>query len=404
VLIDMLTFGMIGPVLPKLIASFVGNDFAHAAQIIGLFATVWALMQFFCSPLLGMLSDRVGRRPVILLSNAVTVVDYAIMAIAPNLWWLFAARVLSGIATANMTAASAYIADVTAPEKRAAAFGMIGSAFGLGFVLGPAIGGIVGNVNPRLTFWVAAGFALLNTLYGLFVLPESLSPEHRIKRLEWKRANPLGSLRLLRSHHELWGLTWVNFITYVAHEVFPNIWVIYCIAAFNWSTGSVGLTLALVGIVAAINQATMVRPVVARLGERRTLLASLALAVIGLALLGTNNGIVFLVAAVIIALPMYQASSQALMTRRVRPAEQGELQGALGSVRGISMLIGPAIFTLTFAQFAGPWRSFGLIGAPWLLAALLYTVSLLVAWRVTSHADNVVLAMPEPAPPIYAEG
>jgi DHA1 family tetracycline resistance protein-like MFS transporter len=404
VLIDMLTFGMIGPVLPKLIASFVGNDFAHAAQIIGLFATVWALMQFFCSPLLGMLSDRVGRRPVILLSNAVTVVDYAIMAIAPNLWWLFAARVLSGIATANMTAASAYIADVTAPEKRAAAFGMIGSAFGLGFVLGPAIGGIVGNVNPRLTFWVAAGFALLNTLYGLFVLPESLSPEHRIKRLEWKRANPLGSLRLLRSHHELWGLTWVNFITYVAHEVFPNIWVIYCIAAFNWSTGSVGLTLALVGIVAAINQATMVRPVVARLGERRTLLASLALAVIGLALLGTNNGIVFLVAAVIIALPMYQASSQALMTRRVRPAEQGELQGALGSVRGISMLIGPAIFTLTFAQFAGPWRSFGLIGAPWLLAVLLYTVSLLVAWRVTSHADDVVLAMPEPAPPIYAEG
>jgi DHA1 family tetracycline resistance protein-like MFS transporter len=404
VLIDMLTFGMIGPVLPKLIASFVGNDFAHAAQIIGLFATVWALMQFFCSPLLGMLSDRVGRRPVILLSNAVTVADYAIMAIAPNLWWLFAARVLSGIATANMTAASAYIADVTAPEKRAAAFGMIGSAFGLGFVLGPAIGGIVGNVNPRLTFWVAAGFALLNTLYGLFVLPESLSPEHRIKRLEWKRANPLGSLRLLRSHHELWGLTWVNFITYVAHEVFPNIWVIYCIAAFNWSTGSVGLTLALVGIVAAINQATMVRPVVARLGERRTLLASLALAVIGLALLGTNNGIVFLVAAVIIALPMYQASSQALMTRRVRPAEQGELQGALGSVRGISMLIGPAIFTLTFAQFAGPWRSFGLIGAPWLLAALLYTVSLFVAWRVTSHADDVVLAMPEPAPPIYAEG
>jgi len=404
VLIDMLTFGMIGPVLPKLIASFVGNDFAHAAQIIGLFATAWAMMQFFCSPLLGMLSDRLGRRPVILLSNAVTVVDYAIMAIAPNLWWLFAARVLSGIATANMTAASAYIADVTAPEKRAAAFGMIGSAFGLGFVLGPAIGGIVGNVNPRLTFWVAAGFALLNTLYGLFVLPESLSPEHRIKRLEWKRANPLGSLRLLRSHHELWGLTWVNFITYVAHEVFPNIWVIYCIAAFNWSTGSVGLTLALVGIVAAINQATMVRPVVARLGERRTLLASLALAVIGLALLGTNNGIIFLVAAVIIALPMYQASSQALMTRRVRPAEQGELQGALGSVRGISMLIGPTIFTLTFAQFAGPWRSFGLIGAPWLLAALLYTVSLVVAWRVTSHADDVVLAMPEPVPPVYAEG
>ncbi len=403
VLIDMVTFGMIGPVLPKLIAGFVGNDYAWAAEIIGLFATAWALMQFFCSPLLGMLSDRVGRRPVILVSNAVTVVDYAIMALAPNLWWLFAGRVLSGIATSNMTAAGAYIADVTPPEKRAAAFGILGSAFGLGFVLGPAIGGIVGNVNPRITFWAAAAIALLNTLYGLFVLPESLSRERRTPRLEWKRANPVGSLRLLRSHHELWGLTWVNFVTYLAHEVFPNVWVIYCIAAFGWSTGSIGLTLALVGTVAAINQATMIGPVVKRLGERRTLLASLVIAVAGLALMGVNNGILFLVAAVIISLPMYQASSQALMTRRVGAAEQGELQGALGSVRGISMLIGPSLFTLVFAQFAGPWRSLGLIGAPWFLAALLYAVSLFFAWRVTSRADDVVLPVPEPAPPIYAE-
>jgi MFS transporter, DHA1 family, tetracycline resistance protein len=403
VLIDMLTFGMIGPVLPKLIAGFVGNDYAHAAEIIGLFATAWALMQFFCSPLLGLLSDRIGRRPVILISNAVTVVDYAIMAVAPNLWWLFAGRVLSGIATANMTAASAYIADVTPPEKRAKAFGMIGSAFGLGFMLGPAIGGAVGTINPRLTFWAAAAFALINTLYGLFVLPESLPRERRTARLEWKRANPLGSLRMLRSHHELWGLSWVNLITYIAHEVFPNVWVIYCIAAFGWSTGSVGLTLALIGAIAAVNQATMVGPVVKRLGERRTLFASLAVAVTGLVLLGANNGIVFIIGAILISLPMYQATSQALMTRRVSAAEQGELQGALGSLRGISMLVGPTIFTLTFAQFAGPWRSLGLIGAPWLLAAILYAVSLFVAWRVTSRADDVVLPVPEPAPPIYAE-
>ncbi len=403
VLIDMLTFGMIGPVLPKLIASFVGDNYASAAEIIGIFATVWALMQFFCSPLLGMLSDRIGRRPVILVSNAVAVVDFAIMALAPNLWWLFAGRVLSGIASSNITAASAYIADVTPPEKRAAAFGMLGSAFGLGFVLGPAIGGLVGNVNPRLAFWAAAAFALLNTLYGLFVLPESLPRARRTPRLEWKRANPVGSLKLLRSHHELWGLTWVNFITYLAHEVFPNVWVIYCIAAFGWSTGSIGLTLALVGTIAAVNQATMIGPVVKRLGERRTLLASLVLAVIGLVLMGTNNGFIFLIAAVIISLPMYQASSQALMTRHVGASEQGELQGALGSVRGISMLIGPSLFTLTFAQFAGPWRSLGLIGAPWFLAALLYVGSLLLAWRVTSRADDVALAVPEAAPPIYAE-
>ncbi len=404
VLIDMLTFGMIGPVLPKLIAGFVGNDYAHAAEIIGLFATVWAVMQFFASPFLGMLSDKVGRRPVILLSNAVSVIDLAIMALAPNLWWLFAGRVLSGVASANMTAASAYIADVTPPEKRAAAFGMIGSAFGLGFMLGPAIGGVVGNINPRLTFWAAAAFALINLLYGFFVLPESLPRERRTQRIEWKRANPVGSLRLLRSHHELWGLSWVNLVTYVGHEVFPNVWVIFCIAAFGWSTGSIGLTLTLVGAVATVNQATLVGPVVKRLGERRTLLASLVVAVVGLALMGINNGIVFLIAAVIISLPMYQASSQALMTRRVRPEEQGELQGALGSLRGISMLVGPGIFTLTFAQFAGPWRSLGLIGAPWLLAALLYTVALVIAWRVTSRADDVVLPAPEPGPTIYAEG
>jgi MFS transporter, DHA1 family, tetracycline resistance protein len=404
VFLDMLAVGMIGPVLPKLIASFAGNNYPSAAEIIGIFATVWALMQFFCAPLLGMLSDRVGRRPVILISNAVTVIDYAIMAWAPNLWWLFGGRVLSGIATSNMTAASAYIADVTPPEKRAAAFGLIGSAFGLGFVLGPALGGVAGNVNPRLTFWAAAAFALLNTLYGLFVLPESLPRERRTKRLEWKRANPIGALRLLRSHHELWGLTWVNFITYLAHEVFPNIWVIYCIAAFGWSTGSIGLTLTLIGIVATVNQATMIGPVVKRLGERRTLLASLAIAVLGLSLLGTTNGYVFLVGAILVSLPMYQASSQALMTRRVGAEAQGELQGALGSIRGISMLIGPTLFTLTFAQFAGAWRHLDLIGAPWLLAAALYFVSLVIAWRVTSRADDAVLPAPEPAPPIYAEG
>lgn len=404
VLLDMVTFGMIGPVLPKLIASFVGYNFGYAAEVIGVFGTAWALMQFVFSPLLGMISDRVGRRPVILLSNAVTVLDYVIMALAPNLWWLFAGRILSGIATANMATASAYIADVTPPEKRAAAFGIIGSAFGAGFILGPAIGGIVGNINPRFTFWAAAAFALVNTLYGLFVLPESLAPEHRSARLEWKRANPVGSLKLLRSHHELWGLTWVNFLSYVAHEVFPNIWVIYCIAAFGWSTGSIGLTLTLVGVITVINQATMVGRVVARLGERRTLLASLVLAVAGVALLGANNGIVFLVAAIIISLPMYQASSQTLMTRRVGAAAQGELQGALGSVRGISMLIGPSIFTLTFAQFAGPWRSLGLIGAPWFLAAAIYAGALVLAVRVTSRADDVVLPIPRAGPTQYVEG
>ncbi|MGA8535242.1 MAG: TCR/Tet family MFS transporter [Candidatus Tumulicola sp.] len=404
VMLDMLTFGMIGPVLPKLIASFVGGNMSNAAAVIGAFATVWALMQFFMSPLLGMISDRVGRRPVILISNTVSAIDYVIMALAPNLWWLFAGRVLSGIATANMTAASAYIADVTPPENRAKAFGVLGSAFGLGFILGPAIGGLVGNVDPRLAFWAAALCSLINTLYGVFVLPESLAPEQRTARLEWKRANPLGSLKLLRSHHELWGLTWVNFIGYLAHEIFPNVWVIFCIAVFGWSTGSIGLTLALVGVLTVVNQATMVGPVVARFGERRVLLASLVLAAAGCALMGTANGVIFLLAIVIICLPMYNATSQALMTRHVGPSEQGELQGALGSIRGISMLLGPGLFTFVFAQFIGPWGAAGIPGAPWYLAALMYAGALVLAWRVTTAKDDVVLPVPESAPISYVDG
>jgi MFS transporter, DHA1 family, tetracycline resistance protein len=404
VALDMITFGMIGPVLPKLIAGFVGGNMAGAGYVIGIFATVWALMQFFASPLLGVLSDRVGRRPVILVSTAVTAIDYVIMALAPNLLWLFAGRILSGVATANISAASAYVADVTPPEGRAKAFGVLGSAFGLGFILGPAIGGLVGNVDPRLTFWAAALCSLVNTLYGLFVLPESLAPGKRTPRLEFKRANPLGALKLLRSHHELWGLSWVNFVGYVAHEVFPNVWVIYCIAVFGWSTGSIGLTLTLVGVLTAANQAVAVGPVVAKFGERRVLLASLVLAVAGTALMGTDNGIVFLAAIVVVCLPMYNASSQALMTRRVGPSEQGELQGALGSIRGISMLIGPGLFAFVFAQFIGPWRAAGVPGAPWYLAALLYAVAFAVAWRVTGKAGDVALAAPEAGAVSCVEG
>jgi DHA1 family tetracycline resistance protein-like MFS transporter len=404
VMLDMLTFGMIGPVLPKLIASFVGGNMANAAVVIGVFATIWALMQFFMSPLLGMISDRVGRRPVILLSNAVSVIDFGIMALAPNLGWLFAGRVLSGMASANMTAASAYIADVTPPDKRAKAFGLLGSAFGLGFILGPAIGGLVGNINPRLAFWAAALCSLINTLYGLFVLPESLTRNRRTTRLEWARANPIGSLKLLRSHHELWGLTWVNFVGYLAHEIFPNIWVIFCIAVFGWSTGSIGLTLALVGILTALNQATMVGPVVAKFGDRRVMLASLALATVGCALMGTANGIIFLLAIVIICLPMYNATSQSMMTRHVSASEQGELQGALGSLRGISMLIGPGLFTFVFAQFIGPWRTLRIPGAPWYLAAVMYAGALVLAWRVTTRKDDVALPVPDSAPISYVDG
>src|SRR3954471_10979071 len=214
ILLDTLALGLIIPVLPKLIESFVDNDTASAARIFGLFGTAWALMQFFFSPILGALSDRFGRRPVVLLSNLGTALDYVLMAIAPSLVWLFVGRVISGITTASISTAFAYIADITAAEKRAAVFGKIGVAFGAGFILGPALGGLLGNVDPRLPFWVAAGLSFANALYGFLILPESLPAERRAP-FRWKSASPIGALRLLGADRLLAGLSWTNFIAQV---------------------------------------------------------------------------------------------------------------------------------------------------------------------------------------------
>jgi len=405
VALDMIAIGIIAPVLPKLITSFLGGNVSNAAVITGIFATVWAVGQFFCSPILGMLSDRVGRRPVILISNAVTAIDYGIMAVAPNLWWLFAGRVLSGVATANITAAYAYIADITAPEKRAAAYGLLASAFSLGFIIGPAIGGFAGMVDPRLPFWIAAGFSVLNTLYGTFVLRESLPPQLRTTSFDWKRANPIGALRLLRRHHELYGLAGVSFIALVAHEALPNLWVLYCIAQFAWDQRSIGLGLALVGVVSSLNAALLVGPVVKHLGERRTILVGLTTFAMGCALLANHNVPIAVAGMIVLCLSIYNAPTQSLMSKRVGPSEQGELQGAMGSMRGIAMIISPMIFAATFSQFTGPWRSLNLIGAPFYLAALMLIVAVAVAVRVTTRgADDVVMPLPDAAPVGMVEG
>ena len=398
VVLDMIALGIIAPVLPKLIATFLGGNLAHAAEITGLFATVWALMQFTFSPLLGMLSDRVGRRPVILVSCAASVVDFAIMALAPNLWWLFVGRVLSGMASANLTTAYAYIADVTEPAKRAAAYGMLSAAFGIGFILGPAIGGLAGNVDPRMPFWIAAALSLANTLYGFFVLPESLAPQNRSAALQWRRANPLGSLRLLRRHPDLFGLSTVTFITLVAHEALPNLWVLYTIAQFAWDERAIGLSLALVGVVSSFTAAVLVGPVVRRFGERRAMIFGLITYAIGNSLFGIANGYVTFLGIVILCLSIYNSPMQSLMSKHVGPNEQGELQGAIGSLRGISMLIGPSIFTLTFAQFAGPWRHLNLLGAPFLLATLMIVVALILALRITLSDGESASTLAESAP------
>jgi len=225
ILLDMLALGMIIPVLPRLIESFMGGDTASAAKVYGVFGTVWALMQFLSMPVMGSLSDRFGRRPVILLSNLGLGLDYVLMALAPNLKWLFVGRLVSGITAASISTAMAYVADVTSAEKRAAGFGMMGVAFGAGFVLGPAIGGFLGSIDPRFPFWAAAAASLLNAAYGWLVLPESLPPERR-RPFSWRRANPVGSLHLLRSHPELQGLAGVTFISSLAHAVLPATMVL----------------------------------------------------------------------------------------------------------------------------------------------------------------------------------
>ena len=239
ILLDTLALGVIIPILPKLIESFVDNDTANAARIFGLFGTVWALMQFFFSPILGGLSDRFGRRPVVLLSNFGLAADYVLMALAPSLAWLFIGRVISGITSASISTAFAYITDVTAPEQRAAVFGKIGVAFGAGFILGPALGGLLGGIDPRLPFWVAAGLSFANGLYGLLVLPESLPAERR-SPFRWKSANPLGALHLLRSNRVLAGLSMVEFLCPTGTCVLPSTYVLYATYRYGWDTTTVG--------------------------------------------------------------------------------------------------------------------------------------------------------------------
>ena len=384
VLLDMLALGIIVPVLPTLVMDFLRGDTARSAQVIGLFTTMWALMQFLFSPLLGMLSDRYGRRRVILLSNFGLGLDYVVMALAPTVGWLFFGRALSGITSASVTTAYAYISDVTPADRRAGAFGMLGAAFGVGFVLGPALGGWLGAENPRLPFWVAAAFSLLNALYGLFVLPESLPPERRQPRLDWRSANPLGALALLRSRPALVGLASVNFLGYVAHEVYATVYVLYVNYRYHWSERTIGFSLALVGIATMVISAGVVGPVVKALGERRALFAGLLLGALGFFLFGwATAGWLFLVAIPINCLwALAGPASQSMMTQRVSPSEQGELQGALGSVRSTAMLIGPGIFALTFAAFIDPQRRVPLPGAPWYLAAGLLLLATAIAWVV----------------------
>jgi DHA1 family tetracycline resistance protein-like MFS transporter len=382
ILLDMFALGLIMPILPKLVESFVNNDTARAARIFGLFGTAWALMQFFFSPVLGALSDRFGRRPVVLLSNFGLALDYVLMALAPSLIWLFVGRVISGITSASVSTAFAYIADITPAERRAAVFGKVGVAFGAGFILGPALGGLLGGMNPRLPFWVAAGLSFANTLYGLLILPESLPP-HRRSPFRWQNANPFGALHLLRSDRILARLSVVNFIAQLAHVVLPSTFVLYATFRYGWDARTVGLTLAMVGICAMAVQGAAIGPIVRRFGERRALLLGLGSGAAGFLIFGAaQSGPLFWLGIPVMALwGVAGAATQALMTQSVAPDQQGQLQGATSSVQSISQLLGPFLFTLTFAYFIGAEAPLRLPGAPFLLASALLLLALGLAAR-----------------------
>ncbi len=396
VLLDMLALGIIAPVFPKLVIQLEGGNETSAARLVGLFGTLWAAMQFLFAPVLGALSDRVGRRPVILVSCFGLGLDYVIMALAPTVGWLFLGRALSGITASSFATSFAYIADVTEPDQRAGRFGLLGMAFGVGFILGPAVGGLLGGIGLRAPFWAAGALSVVGAAYGWFVLPESLPLERRAP-FAWRRANPIGSLDLLRGHEALFGLAIVAFLYRVAHDCLPSLFVLYGDYRYGWTARAVGFALAAVGVASMIVQGGLVGPVVRRLGEPRALLVGLACGVLAFTIYGlAPTGTMFLLGIPVGALfGLSYPSLQGLMTRRVGPDEQGRLQGALASLMGIAGVIAPVLFTQTFAAAIGPFRELGAPGVPFLLAALLLVAAMVVVRGAATSSPSVPLPVPE---------
>jgi DHA1 family tetracycline resistance protein-like MFS transporter len=380
-LLDVMSMGIVIPVLPQLIETLSGSD-AAAGMWNGLFVALWAGMQFICSPLIGSLSDRFGRRPVILISVAGLALDYVLMALAPNLWWLALGRILAGVTSSSFTSTFAYMADITPPEGRAKGYGLIGAAFSAGFVAGPLIGGLLGEISHRAPFWAAAALSALAFLYGLVVLPESLAPEKRMA-FSWRRANPFGALKLLQSHPELSSLAVGNFLLYFAHHIFSAIFVLYAGDRYGWSAWQVGSLLALVGLLDMGVQGLLVGPVVKRLGDRTTMVVGLCFGAIGIASMGLASTATLFIAAIFpnalwgLAMPTIQS----LMTRHVSESEQGQLQGANNSVAAIAGVISPLFFGAIYSLSVGPKPTLPYIGTAFLIAALVLAGAALIGWR-----------------------
>jgi DHA1 family tetracycline resistance protein-like MFS transporter len=401
-LLDVIGFGIIIPVLPTLIRELIGGTLSEAAKYGGWMLFAFASMQFLFSPVLGNLSDQYGRRPVLLFALFGFGLDYLFMAFAPTVGWLFVGRIIAGITGASFTTASAYIADISTPEKRAQNFGMIGAAFGLGFIIGPVIGGLLGQYGPRVPFFAAAGLTLLNWLYGYFILPESLSTEHR-RAFDWKRANAVGSLRQLRRYPVILGLVGSLVLVYIAAHATQSTWAYYTMYKFGWNEAWVGYSLGAVGLMTALVQGVLIRFLNPRLGAKRSVFLGLSLYAVGFLLFAfASKGwmmFAFLVPYCLggIAGPALQG----IMSGQVPANEQGELQGALTSMVSATSIIGPPLMTNLFSFFTGPHAPVHFPGAAFLTGAVLTVISTLLAMR--SLANYSAPAMPGPVEALVTE-
>lgn len=386
--LDIVAMGIVMPVLPPLIEQFAGSN-ANAGIINGGFVALWAIMQFVASPVIGAWSDQVGRRPVILVSTAGLAADYVLMALAPNLWWLALGRIVAGVTSASFTTVYAYMADVTPPEQRARAYGLVGAAFAGGFIAGPLIGGVLGEWSPRAPFWFAGALSAVAFAYGWFVLPESLAPGNRMA-FAWRRANPFGALRLLRSHRELSGLATVNFLLHFAHHVFSAVFVLYAGHRYGWSALQVGLVLALAGVLDMLVQGVLVGPVAKRLGDRATMVLGLAGGALGIACMGlAPTGLLFTLTMLPNALwGLAMPTLQALMTRRVSESEQGQLQGANMSVASIAGVLSPLFFGWVYSISSGADAVVPFIGTSLLIAAGVLAAAAVLGARVARTAGD----------------
>lgn len=380
-LIDVIGWGIIIPVIPGLIEELIKGDISEAAKVGGWLTFAYAITQFLCAPIVGNLSDKFGRRPVILISLFGFTLDYILLAVAPTITWLFIGRIIAGVTGASITTASAYIADISTPENRAKNFGMIGAAFGLGFIIGPVIGGVLGEYGARIPFYAAAILCFLNFLYGYFILPESLSTENR-RPFELKRANPIGSFLHLKKHPNLINLVLATFILYVASHAIQSNWSYFTMYRFNWNESMVGISLGVIGILVALVQGVLIRWINPKLGNEKSIYMGFFMYSLGMMLFAfaSESWMMFAFLVPYCLGGIAGPALQAVISIQVRSSEQGEIQGTLTSVMSASAIVGPPLMTGIFYYFTQDSSAIKFAGAPFLLGGVLMIVSAIIAY------------------------